>query len=160
MHDCMDSENLHRRLKKIIGQIQAIDRMIDEDIPCEGISKITKEDLAFAKLAGCRLAHVPSLGGAVPLHDGDMRTTNADVYVAGDISGVEEASTAMDEGRLAGASAARDLGYLDEAGFSVRKAEIVRRMNALRSGEFGERRREAKKKLLDLFEKAEGGETP
>ena len=33
----MDSENLHRRLKKIIGQINAIDRMIDEDIPCEQI---------------------------------------------------------------------------------------------------------------------------
>ena len=33
----MDSENLHRRLKKIIGQLNAIDRMIDEDIPCEQI---------------------------------------------------------------------------------------------------------------------------
>lgn len=33
----MDSENLHRRLKKIQGQISAIDRMIDEDIPCEDI---------------------------------------------------------------------------------------------------------------------------
>lgn len=33
----MDSENLHRRLAKIIGQIQAIDRMVDEDIPCEDI---------------------------------------------------------------------------------------------------------------------------
>ena len=32
-----DSDNLHRRLKKIIGQIQAIDRMVDEDIPCEDI---------------------------------------------------------------------------------------------------------------------------
>lgn len=37
MKQCMDSENLHRRLKKIIGQVQAIDRMIDEDIPCEDI---------------------------------------------------------------------------------------------------------------------------
>ncbi|WP_298500258.1 metal-sensing transcriptional repressor [uncultured Methanobrevibacter sp.] len=37
MKECMDSENLHRRLKKIIGQINAIDRMIDEDIPCEQI---------------------------------------------------------------------------------------------------------------------------
>ena len=37
MIQCMDSENLHRRLKKIIGQVQAIDRMIDEDIPCEDI---------------------------------------------------------------------------------------------------------------------------
>ncbi len=33
----MDSENLHRRLKKISGQVNAIDRMIDEDIPCEQI---------------------------------------------------------------------------------------------------------------------------
>lgn len=33
----MDSENLHRRLKKIKGQINAIDRMIDEDVPCENI---------------------------------------------------------------------------------------------------------------------------
>ena len=32
MKQCMDSDNLHRRLKKIIGQVQAIDRMIDEDI--------------------------------------------------------------------------------------------------------------------------------
>ena len=37
MKQCMDAENLHRRLKKIIGQIQAIDRMVDEDIPCEDV---------------------------------------------------------------------------------------------------------------------------
>ena len=37
MKQCMDSENLHRRIKKIIGQLNAIDRMIDEDIPCEDI---------------------------------------------------------------------------------------------------------------------------
>ncbi len=33
----MDSENLHRRLKKIQGQVQAVDRMIDEDVPCEDV---------------------------------------------------------------------------------------------------------------------------
>ena len=32
MRQCMDADNLHRRLKKIIGQVQAIDRMIDEDV--------------------------------------------------------------------------------------------------------------------------------
>ena len=37
MIQCMDSENLHRRFKKIIGQINAIDRMVDEDIPYEDI---------------------------------------------------------------------------------------------------------------------------
>ena len=37
MRQCMDADNLHRRLKKIIGQVQAIDRMVDEDVPCEDI---------------------------------------------------------------------------------------------------------------------------
>ena len=37
MKQCMDGDNLHRRLKKIIGQVQAIDRMIDEDVPCEDV---------------------------------------------------------------------------------------------------------------------------
>ena len=37
MRQCMDADNLHRRLKKIIGQVQAIDRMVEEDIPCEDI---------------------------------------------------------------------------------------------------------------------------
>ena len=37
MKQCMDAEYLHRRLKKIIGQVNAIDKMVDEDIPCEDI---------------------------------------------------------------------------------------------------------------------------
>lgn len=37
MKQCMDSENLHRRIKKIIGQLNAIDRMIEEDVPCEDV---------------------------------------------------------------------------------------------------------------------------
>ena len=32
MKRCMDTENLHKRLKKIIGQVNAIDRMIDEEM--------------------------------------------------------------------------------------------------------------------------------
>ena len=37
MRQCMDADNLHRRLRKIIGQVQAIDRMVDEDVPCEDV---------------------------------------------------------------------------------------------------------------------------
>ena len=37
MIQCMDQTGLHRRLKKVIGQIQAIDRMIDQDVPCEDV---------------------------------------------------------------------------------------------------------------------------
>ena len=31
----MDADNLHRRLKKIIGQLGAIDKRGDQDVPCE-----------------------------------------------------------------------------------------------------------------------------
>ena len=44
----MDADNLHRRLKKIIGQVQAIDRMVDEDVPCEDI--ITQVNAAKSAL--------------------------------------------------------------------------------------------------------------
>ncbi|MDO5409037.1 MAG: metal-sensing transcriptional repressor [Lachnospiraceae bacterium] len=37
MEQYMDSANLHRRLRKIAGQVNAIDRMVDEDLPCEDI---------------------------------------------------------------------------------------------------------------------------
>lgn len=51
MKQCMDAENLHRRLKKIIGQVQAIDRMVDEDIPCEDI--LAQINAAKSALHGC-----------------------------------------------------------------------------------------------------------
>lgn len=51
MRQCMDAENLHRRLKKIIGQVQAIDRMIDEDIPCEDI--LAQVSAARSALQSC-----------------------------------------------------------------------------------------------------------
>ena len=35
MRQCMDADNLHRRLKTSSGQLNAIDRRVDEDVPCE-----------------------------------------------------------------------------------------------------------------------------
>ena len=51
MRQCMDADNLHRRLRKIIGQVQAIDRMVDEDVPCEDIlSQINAAKSALNKV--------------------------------------------------------------------------------------------------------------
>ena len=51
MKQCMDSENLYRRLKKIIGQVHAIDRMIDENIPCKDV--LSQINAARSALNGC-----------------------------------------------------------------------------------------------------------
>ncbi len=39
MKKYMESENekLHHRMKRIVGQVQAIDRMIEEDVACEDV---------------------------------------------------------------------------------------------------------------------------
>ena len=37
MRQCMDADNLHRRINKIMGQLKAIDKMVEEDVPCEDV---------------------------------------------------------------------------------------------------------------------------
>ena len=51
MKQCMDADNLHRRLKKIIGQVQAIDRMIDEAVPSEDV--LANINAAKSAMQGC-----------------------------------------------------------------------------------------------------------
>ena len=51
MRQCTEATDVHRRLKKIIGQVQALDRMVDEDIPCEDLlSQINAAKSALHKV--------------------------------------------------------------------------------------------------------------
>lgn len=51
MRQCMDMDNLHNRLKRVDGQIKAIDRMIEQDVPCEDIIiKINAAKTALHKI--------------------------------------------------------------------------------------------------------------
>jgi len=107
----------------------------------------------LAVIAGCRCAYLPSLGGYVPLHSEDMETTFQGIYVAGDVAGVEEASTAMEEGRLAGIAAAERLGYLPrEYGYLI-KEDIRRRLQMLRAGPFDKLRQETKQQIISFYHK-------
>lgn len=98
----------------------------------------------LAQLAGCGLVFSGDLGGWTPIHDADLRTTNTRVYVAGDAGGVEEASTAVEEGRLAGIAAAEDLGFLEGITARKEKEQVRSRLNGLRGGPFGRHRMRAK----------------
>ncbi len=116
------------------------------DTICLAVGLTPLTELAW--LIGCEFAYVPALGGPVPKHDRNMETTVPGVFVAGDISGVEEASTAMEEGRLAGTACAESLGLVDREQAEARKSAIRERLDALRTGPFGEARRTAKDRLL------------
>ncbi|MDR3280169.1 MAG: NAD(P)/FAD-dependent oxidoreductase, partial [Synergistaceae bacterium] len=85
---------------------------------------------------GCRMRYVPFLCGHVPYRDKYMRTSNADVWMAGDASGIEEASAAMIEGRIAGLAAAESLGRKVDSG---KYEAFWTRLEHLRAGEVGEK---------------------
>ena len=60
----------------------------------------------LALQAGCRTVYMEELGGYLPLHGPDLQTTISGLLVAGGASGVEGASVAVAQGRLAGTKAA------------------------------------------------------
>ena len=83
MKQCMDSDNLHRRLRKILGQVQAIDRMIEEDIPCEDVlAQINAAKSALHKVGQVVLeGHINHCVGDGIQH-GDVDKTINDFTVA------------------------------------------------------------------------------
>lgn len=101
--------------------------------------------------AGCNMAWVPELGGYVPLRNDRLLTTHPDIYVAGDVAGIEEASAAMVEGKLAGLSAAASLG-LALSSLEQEYAEARSQLAALRAGEVSAKIRNglAKVTVVDL----------
>ncbi|WP_434731043.1 FAD-dependent oxidoreductase [Thermogladius sp. KZ2Tp1] len=62
---------------------------------------------------GAVVKHVPELGGLVPVRTWSMETSIPGVYVAGDLSGVEEATAAFLEGELAAQSILEKEGLAD-----------------------------------------------
>jgi hypothetical protein len=103
------------------------------------------------RMTGCKIVDSPVLGGKVPSHDLNQETSVKGVYVAGDASGIEEASTAIIEGRIAGLAIACKLGYLDEVEFLKQRELQLKSMVGLRSGSHGEARGKAKQYLNDTM---------
>jgi len=126
--------------------IASTERTLEVDAICLAVGLTPSVELP--SLAGCRSVYVPELGGRMPLHDGFMRSSVPEVYVVGDTAGVEEASTAMEEGRLAGVHAAWSLGYLSDHEMNERVGETKRRLDALRQGVFGQKRFNAKARII------------
>ncbi len=122
---------------------------LDVDTVCLAVGLSPNCELAL--MAGCQEAYVAELGGRVAVHDRDLETTMPNVFVAGDASGIEEASTAMLEGRLAGLAAAeRILPDIDVAALDAMRSEASAGLEALRAGPFGRRPRSGKQAMFEI----------
>jgi NADPH-dependent 2,4-dienoyl-CoA reductase/sulfur reductase-like enzyme len=131
--------------------ISGTEKRFDVDTVCIAVGLNPMNQLL--RMAGCKIVHVPGLGGKVPAHDLNQETSIKEIYVAGDASGTEEASTAIIEGRIAGLAIACSLGYLDEPEFLKQREKQLKSMVGLRSGSHGEARGKAKQYLNAMMER-------
>src|SRR5699024_6507048 len=63
----------------------------------------------LAAVVGCPFEYSEELGGHVPIHNKTMETPIEGVYVAGNITGIESAKVAREQGKVAGVSFVRGL---------------------------------------------------
>jgi NAD(P)H-nitrite reductase large subunit len=105
------------------------ERVFAVDTVCLGYGFVPSIELT--RLAGCNHRYEPLLGGWVPERDLRMETTVRGVYAVGDSAGIAGSLAAIEQGRVAGISAARSLGSLSahEAGRRIEPPRI--RLNRL-----------------------------
>ena len=90
-------------------------------------------------MAGCTMKNTP--GGYVPCCDKTGRTSIPGIYAAGDVAGIEEASSAMIEGRMSGCAIAQYLGYMKEEAMQKRISELDGALESLHKGMFAPQNR-------------------
>jgi sarcosine oxidase subunit alpha len=123
------------KIDSSFNPVPGTERRVDCDLICIAVGLTPTYELASQ--AKAQLQFVPELGGFIARRTRFMEVADA-VYVAGDVSGIEEATTAMLEGQIAGvhASFKADCGLPGDA----EKIEAwIRRLNDERAGPFGEK---------------------
>ncbi len=101
----------------------------DVDLVVAGFGFVPNTELT--ELAGCRHRYVQEVGGWVPERDALMETTVPGVFAVGDGAGVAGALVAVEEGRVAGITAAHQLGALTAVEAARRRAGPLRRLRSL-----------------------------
>ncbi len=129
--------------------IPGTEQKVDVDTVCLAVGLSPTVELLFQ--AKAQMKYVPELGGDVPLRDKYMRTSVPWIYVAGDAAGIEEASSAMLEGQIAGLSAARSLGA-EIPDFEERIERLWDELSALRAGPLPQKVREGLKKVTTSWD--------
>lgn len=101
---------------------------VDVDLLVVGYGFVPSTELC--ELAGCRTEYVHHLGGWVPVRDATMQTTVPGVFAAGDGAGVAGALVAVEEGRIAGITAAEQAGAVGAAEAARRRRPSERRIRS------------------------------
>ena len=126
--------------------IKGTEKDIEVDVICLAVG--LSPSIELLRQIGCSTKYIPELGGSVIVHNKYLETEMKGVYIAGDCSGIGEASTAMLEGRIAGLSAV--LSIKENKKVENSREELINDLENLREGPFGERPRIGKEKLFKV----------
>ncbi|NPA75297.1 MAG: FAD-dependent oxidoreductase [Euryarchaeota archaeon] len=118
------------------------------DVDIVALSVGLRPSIELLHQAGAQALYVRELSGYVVQHDERMETTVRGIFVAGDSSGIEEATTAMLEGKLAGLAMALYVGKADVKNAMDEMEQVRKDLDEFRSGPFGERARIGEKKVM------------
>lgn len=129
--------------------VPGTERNLDLDTICLAVGLSPLSEVLHQ--SGCESVYLHELGGWVAIHDENMETTKKGIYVAGDTSGIEEACTAMLEGKIAGADAASSLHPNAKRKAERIKEEAKLELESFRAGPFGELARIGKMKLFECM---------
>lgn len=114
--------------------VPGTEREIECDTICLSVGLAPLSELISQ--TGAKMYYIPQLGGFVPARDENLETTAKGVYVAGDVSCIEEATAAMIEGSIAGLSAAISTG-MNRPDVLAKREKWIGQLTALRSGKTG-----------------------
>ncbi|WP_353894261.1 NAD(P)/FAD-dependent oxidoreductase [Proteinivorax hydrogeniformans] len=106
------------------------EQTFEVDTICLSVGLAPINDLLWQR--GCQMQYVKELGGYVPSRNKFLKTSVDNIYVAGDVSGIEEASSAMVEGKVAGLALAMDI---KGENFEMEIEQAFRSLKWLREGE-------------------------
>jgi thioredoxin reductase len=146
--NCVEKAEI-ARVDAALDPIPGSEQLLEVDLICIAVGLRPLAELCH--MAGMSFGYIPELGGHLPLHNEVMQTTIPNVYVVGDVAGVEEASSAMEEGRLAGIAVSKSLGKGDPKLVSRDLGEAKRRLRKLRLGPYGDDHYDAKQKIEKLY---------
>jgi len=125
--------------------IPGTEKELEVDTICLAVGLSPLSDLLWQ--AGCQMKYIPELGGYVALRDENMKTTKDNIYIAGDVAGIEEASSAMLEGQIAGLNAAVSLG-LKCANYPEQNRKLKEELKELRANPLSKKVKVGIKKVL------------
>ncbi|WP_457753740.1 FAD-dependent oxidoreductase [Thermococcus sp.] len=151
-HTILRAEGKEKVERAVVAQIDekwrpipGTEKVFDVDVIALAVG--LRPSIELLHQVGCQVKYVPELGGHVVIRDSRMETTIKGIFVAGDSAGIEEATTAMLEGKIAGIAAALEIGIAPSEWLKeIEKAQ--KELDEFRAGPFGRKVLEGIKKVV------------